>query len=523
MIYPSLEQFRRWANRYSIVPFFCKFPLKANDFYPYFLSSAPENQTSFFLDSSNLTRAGNESHYSYFPLTQPQQQILAMGREDFPASWNALRKFFRLNCGPELASDLPPFYGGGVGIFSYDSGRSFETGWKSAAPPDSLQLPQLQFNMVQELACFDHKMSQVFFFSCLPIKKMGSKRTKKIYQEQQKRLIQLAEQSKKRFFSKRLPEKPKSAFFHNAPNPILRIAHRLNNRSRFIRAVHKIKRYIAAGDIYQANLSHRIESKFKGSSLDFYARLRRINPSPYACFFQFPHYDIASCSPELLLKKRGAILETRPIAGTRPRGQDSLSDEQMSAELLLSEKERAEHIMLLDLERNDLGRVCKSGSVQVSEKMAVEKYSHVMHIVSKVCGELKKEEDIFSALAAVFPGGTITGCPKVRCMQILDEIEPVARGPFFGSAGWIGYQGNAEFNLLIRTAVIKRSEDRNQKLEIRKNERRDLNLTSDFLPPTSKIFIQVGSGIVADSDPELEYQESLHKAHALLEALKMRR
>ena len=260
-------------------------------------------------------------------------------------------------------------------------------------------------------------------------------------------------------------------------------------------SVKKIKKFISAGDIYQANLSQRIERSFDGNGLEFFSRLRAINPSPYACYFRVRAgfkpaltFEIASCSPELLIKKRGNTLETRPIAGTRPRGLGAKADAKLRGELLLSPKERAEHIMLLDLERNDLGRVCRAGTVRVTQKMTVEKYSHVMHIVSHVRGALMPGEDFFSALEAAFPGGTITGCPKARCMEILDGIEPVARGPFYGSAGWMDFNEDGEMNLLIRTAVVKKE----------------------------KVTLQVGSGIVADSDPKREYEESLHKARALM-------
>ncbi len=275
------------------------------------------------------------------------------------------------------------------------------------------------------------------------------------------------------------------------PSPLRRLEKTSNTKNRYLKAVKAIKEWIASGDIYQANYSQRIERSFNGNSLDFFSRLRSINPSPYACYFRLKESELASCSPELLLKKSGSILETRPIAGTRPRGKNASADLRLKGELLLSEKERAEHIMLLDLERNDLGKVCEAGSVKVSRRLAVERYSHVMHIVSNVVGKMRKNENVFAALEALFPGGTITGCPKLRCMEILDGLEPVSRGPFYGSAGWISGNGDAEFNILIRSALIQ----------------------------NHQISFQVGSGIVADSAPKNEYEESLQKAKALLAAL----
>ena len=214
------------------------------------------------------------------------------------------------------------------------------------------------------------------------------------------------------------------------------------NRRRYLAKTRRIQRYIAAGDIYQANLTHRLDFSWPPTSSpeNLFDVLRHINPSPYAALMVFPDFSLVSTSPELLLRVRGRHVETRPIAGTRPRGGSLEGDQKLSGELFLSPKERAEHIMLVDLERNDLGRVCETGTVKVSDRMALEKYSHVMHIVSQVEGRLRPGTDGFHAVKALFPGGTITGCPKIRCYQILQELEEGPRGPFFGSAGWIaGY------------------------------------------------------------------------------------
>ena len=249
---------------------------------------------------------------------------------------------------------------------------------------------------------------------------------------------------------------------------------------------------IARGDIYQANLSQRFDADFHGDPLEFYAALRAINPSPFMAYVDCGDFQLVSASPERLVRVRGREVETRPIAGTRPRGTDALDDERLRQELLLSSKERAEHIMLVDLERNDLGRVCESGSVQVDEMMVLEPYSHVTHIVSNVTGRLRPQVDWVDVLAAVFPGGTITGCPKVRCMEIIESLEPVKRGPYSGSIGYILRNGDMDLNIAIRTAIVK----------------------------NQRAYIQVGAGIVADSNPEQEYQETLHKGQALFEALR---
>jgi para-aminobenzoate synthetase component I len=263
------------------------------------------------------------------------------------------------------------------------------------------------------------------------------------------------------------------------------------NRKTYLAGVRRILRYIAAGDVYQANLSHLIALPAEGvSPRGYFDLLHASNPSPYACFMDFGDFSLASCSPELLLRVQKGRVATRPIAGTRRRGRDAREDRRLSGELLLSAKERAEHVMLVDLERNDLGKVCRPGSVRVTERLALEKYSHVTHIVSQVEGRLAAGHDGLDAFRAVFPGGTITGCPKVRCMEILADLERAPRGPFYGAAGWIAPDGDMELNILIRTALFRKG----------------------------RMSLRVGAGIVADSDPAREWEETLHKAGALLAA-----
>ncbi len=268
------------------------------------------------------------------------------------------------------------------------------------------------------------------------------------------------------------------------PKPLLQ-------QRQFEAMVEKAKAYIAAGDIYQANLSCRFDGRFAGTSTDLYRRLRRVNPSPFACLLRSPDLEIISSSPERLVSLHGGIAETRPIAGTRPRGYTFPEDVQLGQELLAHPKERAEHVMLLDLERNDLGKVCRSGSVEVDELMVLERYSHVTHIVSNVRGRLRREVGPFELLRAMFPGGTITGVPKKRCMEIIDELEPTGRGTYTGSAGYVSATGDLDFNILIRT----------------------------FQKFGTDITYQVGAGIVADSVPEREWNECLAKGLAMRKAL----
>lgn len=263
------------------------------------------------------------------------------------------------------------------------------------------------------------------------------------------------------------------------------------SRHQFEKMVRKAKEYIAAGDIYQANLSQRFSFRFSGLALGLYGRLQTINPSPFSCFLKTKDLEVISASPERLLRKEGRRCETRPIAGTCPAYGPKHELRKWRQKLLRNEKERAEHLMLVDLERNDLGRVCDYRSVRVAEFMALEKYSHVVHLVSKVVGYLKKGKDAFDLLKAMFPGGTITGCPKIRCMEIIDELEPVHRGLYTGSIGYIDLYGDMDLNIVIRTLILRKNRGH----------------------------LQVGAGIVHDSVPGKEYEETLHKAEALIEAL----
>jgi len=264
------------------------------------------------------------------------------------------------------------------------------------------------------------------------------------------------------------------------------------DRETFLRRVERAQSYIAAGDIYQANISVRFDAQWAGDPASLYLSLRRINPSPFAGLIRVPGVEIISSSPERLVSLRGGLAETRPIAGTCPRGSRGEEEEQFGRELLGHPKERAEHIMLLDLERNDLGKVCRTGSVAVDELMVLEHYSHVTHIVSNVRGDLRNGLGPFDLIRATFPGGTITGVPKKRCMEIIDELEPVGRGTYTGSAGYISVTGEMDLNILIRS----------------------------FQLCGGSLSYQVGAGIVADSSPEREWEECLAKGRALEQALR---
>jgi aminodeoxychorismate synthase component I len=388
-----------------------------------------------------------------------------------------------------LIPDLPPFTGGAIGFFSYDFVRQFEKIPRRATA--DLDLPEACFLFVDLVIAFDHVLNKAWVIVNPGAREqeMGFRRPDpdqwaRLYDEAAERISavvdRLSEEVAARGARSEAGIGPKSGLEANM------------TQAAFESMVVRCKEYIAAGDIYQANLSQRLSVDIGGADpLRLYKLLREINPSPFAAYLDFGEVSLVSSSPERLIRLRNGTADTRPIAGTRRRGRDRVETEELSAELLTNEKERAEHIMLLDLERNDLGKVCDYGTVRVDEMMVVEDYSHVIHIVSNVRGELTTGRDAFDLVRAVFPGGTITGVPKVRCMEIIDELEPVARGPYTGSIGYLSNAGDMDLNIIIRTFVIK----------------------------DSRAHLQVGAGIVADSDPGREYQETLQKAEALKKAL----
>ncbi|MBD2337655.1 anthranilate synthase component I [Calothrix sp. FACHB-156] len=306
--------------------------------------------------------------------------------------------------------------------------------------------------------------------------------------------------------------------------------HFQTSQSDYETAVNQAKKYIQAGDIFQANLSLRFEATTTASGWSIYQTLQQINPSPFASYWQTPWGEVMSCSPERLVLLQNSQAETRPIAGTRSRGITPEQDIQLAQELLSNTKERAEHIMLVDLERNDLGRVCEWGTVCVDELLTIERYSHVMHLVSNVKGHLKSDRTAIDLISALFPGGTITGCPKVRCMEIIEELEPVRRSLFYGSCGYLDWRGNLDLNILIRTLLLAPAPGEQGISENHINSQLSTpNSCTDAMnrvSPTQHsalniVWGQVGAGIVADSDPEREWYESLHKAQAQLVALNM--
>ncbi len=375
----------------------------------------------------------------------------------------------------------PPFPGGVAGYFSYDMGGHLEN-----LPDDTLDdinFPDCCLGFYDWSLIIDHQAETTHLVSTgFPLQ------DKELREE--KAATRLKE-IKSIFYGKPAPAESIS------PTNNLTSGNSFSSnftKENYLKAIIKAKDYIAAGDIYQVNMTQRLHATIKVSPLTLYEKLRKKNPAPFASFLNFPGSTIASSSPERFIKMAGNRLETRPIKGTRPRGKTLAQDAALKKELLASKKDRAELLMIVDLERNDLSKVCCQNSVKVPELFTLETYATVHHLVSTVEGTLSPDIDMIDVLRATFPGGSITGCPKIRAMEIIEELEPTKRSVYTGSIGYIGFDGNSDFNIVIRTFLIK----------------------------NNTAFFQVGGAIVADSEPESEYQETFDKAKALIAALDLK-
>ncbi|MEE8348345.1 MAG: anthranilate synthase component I family protein [Acidobacteriota bacterium] len=393
----------------------------------------------------------------------------------FDGTFDEFRRIF-----PEKQSehpDLPPFTGGAVGAFCYEMVREFER------LPDRKSIGKaileagsgpVLMDFYSNILAFDHLKHQIVIIS-----HEGEDRVRAL---------------EKKLFEPSLEELREGGLRLETPQE--KSPRNVNSnfsQEKFDAAVCRAKEYITAGDIFQVVLSQRFEAEFQGDPFNVYRALRYLNPSPYMFFLKRGDLSVAGSSPEMLVRVQGDGLEYRPIAGTRRRGRTTEEEALLEQELLNDEKERAEHLMLVDLGRNDLGRVSEYGSVKVENFMSVEKYSHVMHLVSALKGRLRPQLDRFDALKACFPAGTVTGAPKVRAMEIIEELEPARRGIYSGAIGYLDYTGNLDTCIAIRTIVFH----------------------------GGKAYLQAGAGIVADSVPELENKECRHKAEALFRALEM--
>lgn len=397
-------------------------------------------------------------------------------------------------------SEGPKWAGGCAGFWSYDVARFIERLPERAE--DDLALPDYLFMRLNEVWIIDHQEGELYCAVHTPIPSEAAGAALRLLYDgamaQAARMAELWEELARANEGAQAQEQRQRQLDLLQNDQTLHIdVESIPGRSSpfskeaFMDAVRAIQRYIGQGDVFQVNLSLRQSVECEHSPEELYEWLRLFNPSPYMGYLRAPDFQLVSASPELLVEARDGRLAARPIAGTRRRGKTDAEDRLLESELRSNEKERAEHIMLVDLDRNDLGRISEYGTVRVKELMTIERYSHVMHLVSQVEGKLKQGKDAFDVIAAKFPGGTITGAPKIRTMEIIEELEPVRRGPYTGSMGWIDYNGDTEFNIIIRTMVVQ----------------------------DGKIHVQAGAGIVIDSDPEREYYESLNKAKALWKAI----
>jgi anthranilate synthase component 1 len=380
-------------------------------------------------------------------------------------------------------NELPPFAGGAVGYASYDVVRYTEH--LPNAPEDDRGLPDLCFGFYDHMAVFDNVSKTMFVIAMAHLDEDGSN-AETAFGDAKRRVDDVVQQLSTPAVAlptadidtRGVPEIPFRSNFKQAD---------------FEDAVRKCVEYIRAGDIFQVVISQRLEIDIHSDPFEIYRTLRVVNPSPFMFFVRSPGVTLVGSSPEIMCRVMDGTVTVRPLAGTRTRGHNEEEDNRLAAELLADPKERAEHVMLVDLGRNDVGRVAKYGSVVLSDVMVIERYSHVMHITSNVTGQLAEGKDAFDALRASLPAGTVSGAPKVRAMQVIDEVEPHRRGPYAGAVGYFDYGGNMDTCIALRTMVIK----------------------------DGKAYVQAGAGIVADSVPALEYQETLNKARGLLKAIEI--
>ena len=424
--------------------------------------------------------------YSFIGLSAPSR-LAAFGRKVMVLTGNRIAER-RDDCDPlefvaeymarfRLAprEDLPRFCGGLVGCFGYDTVRHIEPRLARGGKADDIGTPDILLLLSEEIAVVDNLSGKLTLVVYAEPGVPGA--WKRARQRLKELLARLREPVAIPEEQAAVPAEASSGF----------------GEAAFMQAVARAKQYIVNGDVMQVVVSQRMSKPFAASPLALYRALRTLNPSPYMFYFDFEDFHVVGASPEILVRLEDGNVTLRPIAGTRRRGRTAEEDAALAAELLADEKERAEHLMLLDLGRNDVGRVAQTGSVRVTEQFVIERYSHVMHIVSNVEGRLKPGLDALAVLRATFPAGTVSGAPKVRAMEIIDELEPVKRGIYAGAVGYLGFHGDMDLAIAIRTAVVK----------------------------DGMLHVQAGAGIVADSDPASEWQETQSKARAQLRAAEM--
>jgi anthranilate synthase component I len=494
MLFPDYKEFSRLARKATLVPVAKTVAADLRTPVSAFLSIAAEEPNCFLLES---VEGGEKIGRYTFLGAQPYMVLQARGRqitlEQGRKKTTLEGDVFKIIDGllrehtPAPVAGLPPFTAGAVGFFSHDAVRLLEK--LPVIAKDDLQMPDCTLMFFNRLLAFDHVRHEIFIIATADVRQQSPKQA----YAQAVRDIERIERQLAAPLPKKVLRAPKPKAGKLKVNCSV-------TKKQFVRTVEKIKEYIMAGDVFQTVPSLRLELEPGVDPLNVYRALRRVNPSPYMYFLrmqglQSEEMTVLGSSPEMLVRVKGKKLEYRPIAGTRKRGKDEAEDLKLEEELRHDEKERAEHVMLVDLGRNDVGRVSEFGTVKVRDLMFVERYSHVMHLVSAVEGTLREGLTPVDALAACFPAGTLTGAPKVRAMEIIEEVEPVRRGIYGGSVLYADFAGNLDSCIAIRTMLVK----------------------------GKKAYVQAGAGIVADSVPESEYQECLNKTRALVRAVELAR
>ena len=489
MLFPDYSEFSRLAQNATMVPVARTVAADLRTPVSAFLSVAAEEPNAFLLES---VEGGEKIGRYTFLGARPYMVLRARGRqitlERHGKKQQIEGSVFQVLDGllrehtPAHVLGLPPFTGGAVGFFSHDAVRQLEKLPEMAK--DDLQAPDCMLMFFDRLLAFDHVRHEIFIIATADVRRHSPKEA---YAQALRDIARIEKQLIAPLPAKFLrASKPKSGKLKVTVSV---------SKKQFLRTVEKIKEYILAGDVFQAVPSLRLELEPGVEPFNMYRALRRVNPSPYMYFLRMDGLTILGSSPEMLVRVTGRKLEYRPIAGTRKRGKDDAEDLSLEQELRSDEKERAEHVMLVDLGRNDMGRVSEFGTVKVRDLMFVERYSHVMHLVSAVEGTLRQGLSPVDAFASCFPAGTLTGAPKVRAMEIIEEVEPVRRGIYGGSILYADFAGNLDSCIAIRTMLVK----------------------------GKKAYVQAGAGVVADSLPESEYQECLSKTRALVRAVELAR
>lgn len=485
MIQPDFKTFARLAKQGNLVPVYESYTADLLTPVGAHLRIAHGAKYSFLLESVE----GGETVARYtFTGANPEEVFRARGRVctletgsgQVEFDENPVEQLRRLTARyhPVGVPGLPPLIGGAIGYFAYDMVRMVEA--IPASGRDDLNLDDCVMMFYLGLVAFDHVRHRVWI-----VRNVFTDGKRSLREKYEAAVTEIRRTRRK--LEQPLPPERKKA----RARP-LQIRSNVT-KARYLAGVRKAKAYIRAGDIFQVVPSQRFEAKISADPFDIYRALRVVNPSPYLYFLRLDDVSVVGSSPEMLVKVQGRDAFYRPIAGTLPRGRSEKEDRELEAKLLADPKERAEHIMLVDLGRNDLGRVCEYGSVKVERLMFVERYSHVMHLVSSLRGRLREGVDCFDALMSCFPAGTLTGAPKIRAMEIIDEIEPTRRGIYGGAILYLDFSGNIDSCIGLRTLVAK----------------------------NGRAFIQAGGGVVADSVPESEYQESVNKARAVITALEI--